>query len=258
MNGPALAVLRRGVCAIGWIDVTPEEFVREPQIDRLEIVGSGFLVGPIAVLTCDHVVEELLKKQRKSRGRPFALIAHFVYPVIADHAKWATVFRAFDVSQRIAAIDIAVLRLQGSPPDIEAPPIVAGHWVATVAEPIALCGYAHGSVLLRRGKLIDRFGPVVQAGIIAALSPFDTPNADSAILDLVTGPAASGSPIFRQSTGDIIGVLTAGQIRQAAALSFARLIYRAEDGRLAVRGDTNVVMRSSSFDVERADPDEGT
>jgi hypothetical protein len=74
--------------------------------------------------------------------------------------------------------------------------------------------------------MIERFGPVLQTGIIGALSPFDTPGANVAILDLVTGPAASGSPVFRQETGEILGILIAGQMKRRAALSVTRMIFK--------------------------------
>ena len=110
--------------------------------------------------------------------------------------------------------------------------------------------YAHGSVLLRRGKAIYRFGPVVQAGAIAALSSFDLAKPEAAILDLVTGPAASGSPIFRQATGEVLGLLVEGQIGQRAALSVARLVYRDPSGALTA----GVV----TFEATRVDRVDGT
>jgi hypothetical protein len=56
------------------------------------------------------------------------------------------------------------------------------------------------------------------------LSPFDILQPDRAVLDLVTGPAASGSPVFRTDTGEVIGFLLEGQVKRSAAFSIARLL----------------------------------
>src|SRR5262249_20745186 len=108
--------------------------------------------------------------------------------------------------------------------------VVSYDYVPAVGEKIGLCGYAHGSLLVTRGNRIDRVGPLLQEGIVSALSPFDVRHPDRVLLDLVTGPAASGSPIFRYETGDVLGFLIEGQIKRSAAFSIARLIYRDSTG----------------------------
>jgi hypothetical protein len=102
--------------------------------------------------------------------------------------------------------------------------LVSHDYVPLVGEGIGLCGYAHGSTLMTRGGKAERVGPLIQTGIISALSPFDIPRPERAVLDLVTGPAASGSPIFRLQTGEVIGFLIEGQIKSSAAFSMALMI----------------------------------
>jgi len=222
----ALSAIRHAVCAIGWIPMTSDEFYAEPQLDRFEIEGTGFLVTPRNVATCAHVIVSLQRKKRKRGQKAFTRGIQFVYPPASGGGEMSTVFRSFERTHLDARIDIAVLELDGSPVACSPVRVVSANYVPIVGEAVGLCGYAHGSTLLTRGKDVYRFGPVVQSGIIAALSPFDRVRAESAILDLVTGPAASGSPVFRQETGEVLGVLVEGQIKGHAAFSIARLTYR--------------------------------
>jgi len=188
---------------------------------------------------------------RQRQGlRPFAWGVQFVYPSASSAGDMTTAFRSFAVAHSDERIDIAILKLDGKPIAPSPLSVVPHDFIPAVGEAVGLCGYAHGSVLLRRGKAIYRFGPVVQAGAIAALSPFDLAKPEAAILDLVTGPAASGSPIFRQATGEVLGLLVEGQIGQRAALSVARLVYRDPSSALTA----GVV----TFEATRVDRVDGT
>ena len=197
MTPEALAVIREAVCAIGWIGIPLREFyAADPRRASFEIEGTGFLIGAQRIVTCAHVVGALLAMRRKRGGRPFATGVQFVFRRTAD-ADVSTVFRPFSVLHVDERIDIAVLGLDGEGAGLPSPvQIVGPDGVPAVGQAVGLCGYAHGSVLLKRGKEIYRFGPVVQMGTVAALSPFDLARSDAVILDLVTGPAASGSPVF--------------------------------------------------------------
>ena len=225
MTPRALSEIRQAVCAVGWIDKTSAEFYADLKRAHFEIEGTGFLVAPDTVLTCENVVASLLQIKQKRGPRLFECGVQFVFPTADGGADMKTVFRAFTIAHRDERIDIALLKIDGDPIAVAPVTIVPEDYVPSVGEGVGLCGYAHGSVLLRRGKYTYRFGPVVQTGVVAALSPFDAAQPEAAILDLVTGPAASGSPIFRQATGEILGFLIEGQVKQGAALSVARLTY---------------------------------
>jgi hypothetical protein len=149
--------------------------------------------------------------------------------------------------------DIAILDLGGSDVPVSPVVLVQEAYAPTVGEQVGLCGYAHGTTLLTRGGGVYRFGPVVQTGIIAALSPFDFGRPESAVLDLLTGSAASGSPVFRWDTHEVLGVLVEGQIKGSAALSIARLIYRDARGQFNVRA-ARVEMARVLPDVDPREP----
>jgi trypsin-like peptidase len=197
----------------------------------LDIEGTGFLVAPQMVQTCAHVVDAILYRQKKQGPRPFIVAVQFVYRV--KDGQWRTGYRGYQVVYKNDDLDLALLKLDGTALPPQPVRVVShGNHVPSVGDKIALCGYAHGKSILVRGKTVERFGPVIQAGIVAALSPFDTAEPDVVVLDLVTGPAASGSPVFYAEGGEIFGYLTEGQIKGTAALSFARIIYRDAQGRV--------------------------
>ena len=250
MTPEVLSAIRYATCAIGWIGTTSEEFYADPKRAGFDIEGTGFLVGPQQVATCAHVVESLQVIRQRQGLRPFAWGVQFVYPSASGAGDMTTAFRSFAVAHSDERIDIAILKLDGKPIAPSPLSVVPHDFIPAVGEAVGLCGYAHGSVLLRRGKAIYRFGPVVQAGAIAALSSFDLAKPEAAILDLVTGPAASGSPIFRQATGEVLGLLVEGQIGQRAALSVARLVYRDPSSALTA----GVV----TFEATRVDRVDGT
>jgi hypothetical protein len=215
--------------------------------DKFRIEGTGFLIARHGAQTCAHVISSLQQIKKRQGTKPCTFGVQFVHPPRpgAD-ADMSTSFRPFEIRSRQNEIDVAILQLGRSEIPIEPVALVPESYTPTVGEQIGLCGYAHGSVLLARAGEVYRFGPVVQTGIIAALLPFDHVTLESAVLDLLTGPAASGSPVFRWNTGEVLGVLVEGQIKGSAALSIARLIYRdarAQFNARAVRVEMARVIR---------------
>jgi hypothetical protein len=221
---PGFAALRHGTCAVGYAKMPWAEFEADPKRDAVEISGTGFLVGPLRrLVTCAHVIEEVATLVRKRGARHAEPIVQFVLPASGGHT-WTVTFRPMTVLEQHERADMAIVEVKNLPPEFRSLPVVDDDFTPSIGEEIGVVGYAHGSVLLRKGKEIARFGPVLQRGIISALSPYDVGKPDVALLDLVAGPAASGSPVFRVATGEVFGVLFEGQIRQSAALAFARLI----------------------------------
>jgi hypothetical protein len=80
-----------------------------------------------------------------------------------------------------------------------------------LTEEVAICGYPYGTAMLKRDTKIYRWGPVIQQGSISAISPFDgAVNPDEILLDIRTADGMSGAPIFRPSSGEVIGIHYAG------------------------------------------------
>jgi hypothetical protein len=235
--------IAHSVCAIGWLDVPAERYVENPKRNVFSIEGTGFLVAPRRVLTCAHVIDALKQIKKKRGARPFAWGVQFVHrPLPGADANMSSSFRPFLIHFRDERTDIAILDLQGGCLAMNPAAVVPGTYKPTVGERIGLCGYAHGSALLTRGGEVYRLGPLVQTGIVAALSPFEGIWPESVVLDLHTGPGASGSPVFRWETQEVLGMLVEGQLKGTAAFSIARLIS-CDKGVFTVRAATMSMAR---------------
>jgi len=97
VNGEALSRVRRAVCSLGSIRIPFEEYLADPTRARFEIMGTGFLVEPMFVLTCAHVVAALDLERRKSGERPYRQGAEFGYPDLKAAGEWTTAIRPFEV-----------------------------------------------------------------------------------------------------------------------------------------------------------------
>jgi hypothetical protein len=224
--------IRQAVCAVGYLTVPVQEAAAKPKLAAVEVIGTGFLIASGHVITCAHVLEDLDRQRRRRRLGPDRAVLQFGY---AADGLWQTRTHRFAVQK--VQDDFAQLRVLGRPLGIQPVKFVGSNFAPVVGEEIALSGYAHGSALLKRGKELIRFGPVLQRGIVAALAPYDEAGKPptSVLLDLVTGRAASGSPVFSVATGEVFGVLTEGQIGKTAALAIARTISLDENGNVVIR-----------------------
>jgi hypothetical protein len=157
----------------------------------------------------------------------------FVFPI--GPQQWRTENRRFQVMERIDEFDLLTLRLQPGGHEPKPVRIVQLGYRPRIGEEIGIVGYSHGSILLHKGKRISRFGPLMQTGHIAALSPFDSDRPDELLLDLRVAPASSGSPVFLARTGEVIGILQKGQAGNHAIVSVAMPISSRENGVLVVQ-----------------------
>lgn len=241
MDSPGVRLVRRAVCAIGYTKVNPRESIEGAETS-FEIVGTGFLAQPRRILTCAHVVDDLEREMKKKRIPVEQRGVQFVYPL--ESGNWGIAVRPFGEEERFAEPDVAMLTMQGASVPVTPTTIAGADYKPAVGDEIAICGYAHGSILLRRGKTIDRFGPLLLPGWISALSPFDVPRPGLLLLSLVAARCASGSPVFQRETGQVIGVLVEGQEGKGAVVSVARALFVENKGQIMARfGRIRVVER---------------
>jgi len=91
-----------------------------------------------------------------------------------------------------------------------------------VGEEVGLVSYPLGSELLYKGgATLSRFGPLLQRGWIAALGPFDSPRPKEILLNLLTAGGASGGPVLRPASGEVVGLLKAGHVGREPVMSVA-------------------------------------
>ncbi len=229
MKSERLDQVRFATCAVGYLKVPLEQYASSDQRKPLfDIVGSGFVVAPERVLTCKHVISDLVSQMRKKKLSSDRAQLEFVYA--SGNRGWTTAFRRFREVWSDKKFDLAFLAFQlDSMPEFIAP-IAPDKVELEVGDRIALCGYPHGTILLRDGGRLMRFGPILQQGFISALSPYDRAEPNAILLDVRVGPAASGSPVFLPDSGEVVGILKSGNVGKHATTAFATPIVRRADG----------------------------
>ncbi len=186
--------------------------------DLPEIFGTGFIVREDGlIMTCKHVVDHIPRLPRY-KGAPAgqwpAVVIHLhLIPnkgmaiVPLEIVGYATVriegMRIYlgteipDVSLiRVNTIGLPALSIQGGP-------YIEG-------STIFLAGFPMGTRTLRAPGWAHQFTPTLQHGIISAVLPFPCDNPHALLLECITEGGASGSPVFSEATGDVMGIVYAG------------------------------------------------
>ncbi|MEX2557652.1 MAG: serine protease [Actinomycetota bacterium] len=214
--------IRISTCAVHRLAVKHEDtFGGLPEgakVNRISGVrATAFLVRPKVLVTNRHVIEEIAAEHLQT-GNHDHWYVEFLYPQ-AGGTGWSQTFRRIDWifalnSGGTGPLDVGLLTVRLNPNDSEpVEPVKLGNLnsVRAGAE-VALAGYPLGDELLT-GPSVTRFGPVVHAGIISAVAPYDTVdprNITTFLTDINTAPGMSGSPVFFPDTGEVVGLHYAG------------------------------------------------
>jgi len=176
----AFADLRRRTCAIGALKVSVEEYVEDPAEPKFKIFGTGFLIGPLLVMTNRHVLSNLttfIEKQSLPKNRRHVA---FLRPEGFDVAQSFHEFEKMAMFTEPQDFDVGLISFRATPDDpIRAitPVKVPESFACEVGDPVGVYGYAFGEGLLKREvgerEKIYRFGPVLQQGYISGIAPFD-------------------------------------------------------------------------------------
>ena len=205
--------VRNGVCAVGYLTGTLEQYLKHSEAGMFQVIGTGFLIGSATVLTNRHVIAGLLKAEITQVIPRRQLFIQFVAPngrrllqIVPRMIREVSYLD--DPKLDIGFIKYKVVH-RGHFRSIR-PLAIVDRWNLRVSEEVGVCGYPYGTQLLASGHSY-RWGPVVQQGHISAVSPFDTTGKpDDILLDVRTAGGMSGAPVFRPRTGTVIGVHYAG------------------------------------------------
>lgn len=218
INRDAFAALRRQTCAIGVLKVSVEEYVKDPQEPKFKIFGTGFLIGPLLVMTNRHVIQNLtafLEKESLPKNRRHVAFLRpdglAVQQSFHEFEKMAmlTEPRDFDVG-------LISFRATSDDPICSVKPVeVAETFACEVGDPVGVYGYAFGEILLKREvgerERLYRFGPILQQGYISGIAPFDhAQHIERLLLDVRTAKGMSGSPVFDPRTGRVHALHSSG------------------------------------------------
>ena len=210
IDATVITQVRNGVCAVGYLTVTLHEYRQDFTKPFFKVLGTGFLVREWTVITNRHVIQSLFESQAdlgfdesqffvsfvvySIGAKPRAVVRMIRKFGLVENEDLDVGFLDFSAVNTAAIAGIAPLRLVSAPE-------------VSVSEEVAVCGYPYGTSMLTKAGRVYRWGPVIQQGSISGVSPFDTADAPTELLlDVRTAPGMSGAPIFRPSSGDVIGI----------------------------------------------------
>ena len=209
-----LSRIRQGICAVGYLTVPLARYNQDATQPYFKVVGTGFLVRSVVVMTNRHVIEGLAERQA-DLGFPDAQ-QMLLFVTVGEGARLRPVVRM--IRSTFTAdnpdFDVGFIQFQREPVEhfqgIE-PLALDNAYSLRVSEEVAVCGYPYGEAMLQRGGKVYRWGPVVQQGHVSAVSPFDGVPQEflptELLLDVRIAGGMSGGPIVRPGDGRVVGIV---------------------------------------------------
>jgi len=207
--------VRNGVCAVGYLTVPLNKYLRKIRSPFFQVVGTGFLIREATVITNRHVINALMMRQANLGFPSSQFFIQFYAPTNEPQPNLTIrMIRHFSVLSN-ESLDIGFLEFdiidETHFHDIS-PLDIASTFDFHVSDEIAICGYPYGTAMLTKNSKVYRWGPIIQQGYISAVSPFDNvTEPDELLLDIRTAGGMSGAPIFKPSTGEVIGIHHSGR-----------------------------------------------
>lgn len=212
-----LSRVRNACCAIGYLPEDPEEYRQNPG--SFQVVGTGFLVRDVTVMTNRHVIQDLDDLQKRIGFSDEHKYVKFIYPIQKGRfQEGACRLQVTSVSQR-PEVDVGFIEIRRRPEPAfrQCMPLEFGSlFQIQTGQTVAAFGYPHGTDLLTvkdrdTGRIeIRRFGPLLQHGFVSAIAPFENArHPEKILLDMRIAGGMSGSPVFRIEDGKVIGLIYA-------------------------------------------------
>jgi S1-C subfamily serine protease len=176
-----------------------------------QLAGTGFFVGDGLHIATSYHLEPVLVAGGEGGSR----LAVFI-----PHGKKMEVRAARRIRHDVRH-DLALLRIEGQPGK---PVILASTGPPAEGEAVAVTGFPIANTL----GLI----PLTNAGIVSSVSPITMPRANAEgltaqqirllrkpfeilILDMIAYPGNSGSPVYAQASGAVVGIVGGVYVKQA-------------------------------------------
>jgi hypothetical protein len=210
----ALKKIKYCTCAIGYLEKPVNEINQNSEPPKFKILGSGFLIGAGAILTNRHVVLEIktaTQKYRLSEDRRVIQFTNEEAQIFLPIRGEGYMADEFDKTRS----DVGFLSFATDSGFNPVAADVEEELDVSVGDAIGVYGYAYGEQLHHREAKekikIYRFGPVLQQGFISGMAPFDAANyVERFLLDVRTAKGMSGAPVFKSTTGAVIGIHSTG------------------------------------------------
>ena len=187
------------------------------------IIGTGFVVHEAGIIATNrHVAEAILQlPKHPTRGLlAFAMVfgevqqeeggfgmnAQFVDLVQLQMVSEFHTTNEYFYGEKIPDVAVVQLAVRGLP----ALSLATEEWSIRVGMEVATAGFPLGEDPLIVHGFVGQGVPLLRRGIVSAVNPFPCPHPDAFTIDIMTQGGASGSPIFRTDSGDVLGILYGG------------------------------------------------
>lgn len=182
------------------------------------IIGTGFIVGDSIIATNGHVINEFNRFQSPP-GTPTnelavsALLFHrfekrmAVIKLSISNAVSVVKAKYSGVSYGPAVPDIGLVSVPYKGLDKFA--LQLSSKLSAAGTAVGTIGFPMGTDLLGAPGYIHQITPVLQTGIVSSPLPFDCDIPHGYLLNFMVQGGASGSPVFENESGEVIGVVYA-------------------------------------------------
>jgi S1-C subfamily serine protease len=217
--------VQNGIVALGS-RLVPTAVGQRPLFPT--IIGTGFVVDERGLIaTNKHVVDALMRlPAHPVTGQPsaFAIVWLPVQSEAGEHTLGTLLVdvKGFFLPECFTATgaffgqdmpDLAFVQLNVR--DLSPLSLATQRNFVEVGMSVATAGFPSGSELMTIYGKLTQITPMLRAGIVSSVIPFQCPLPHGFIIDAMVQGGASGSPVFRSDLPEIIGIVHASAVSSA-------------------------------------------
>ena len=206
------------------------------------IFGTGFFVSKDGIaITNRHVVEIFNRVQKHPQTGDLG-IAALMFLSGAEDGSWQMlaleikdwhVLGTFSSSDRWFGNQVPdVGFVQVAVREVPFLTLATEDYYLKIGMEVGTIGYPMGTLPLTALGKLNQVSPFVRHGVVSSVFPFPTANPHGFTIDIMQQGGSSGSPIFRKSDGQVIGMMSSGMMERKTAQS--------EEASLAYTTNTNI------------------
>jgi hypothetical protein len=198
---------------------TPRFALSEDEAKQFPpILGTGVVINECGLIAKNsHVIDAIVKLPHPDdfKGIP----ASVLFLILTEHGMAQLSFEIEGVFRiktfkpgpayygpKLPDLGFVFIKVK----DLPGAPLRAHGKLYEEGEAIATAGFPMGTDQLTGPGWLHQLSPTLQSGIISAIHPFPCATPHGFTINVMVQGGASGSPVFNQETGEVIGLVYAG------------------------------------------------